>query len=102
MMGNARYLGGDRIRPVNWCFTIVTAFMIILPSIGALTIVPIDLVGWAGGIFICIVEAVSLFAAMRALYLCATVEPGIIPKIRSKIVNYQRTYRVTYREEEDR
>ena len=33
MMGSTKYRGGDRIRPVNWCFTIVTAFMILIPSI---------------------------------------------------------------------
>jgi len=71
--------------------------MIILPSFAALTVVPIDLAGWVGGVPICLVEAFSLVVALRALYLTATVEPGIIPKIRSKSVNYQKTYKVTYR-----
>ena len=39
MMGNTSYRGGDRIRPVNFCFTIVTAVMILLPSLAALTVV---------------------------------------------------------------
>lgn len=39
MMGNTIYRGGDRIKPVNWCFTIVTASMIVIPSLGALTVV---------------------------------------------------------------
>ena len=39
---------------------------------------------------------------MRSLYLCATVEPGIIPKIRSKNVSYQKQYKVQYVEAEDR
>ena len=36
------------------------------------------------------------------LYLCATVEPGIIPKIRSKAVNYQKPYKVTYQDADHR
>jgi len=44
----------------------------------------------------------SLANNLRVLYMCAAVEPGIIPKIRSKAVNYQRQYQVTYREAEDR
>jgi len=88
MMGATRYRGFDRIRPVNWCFTIVTACMITLPSLACLTVVPFDLAGWAGGILICLAYAFSLGITLRTLYMCATVEPGIIPKIRSKSVNY--------------
>ena len=43
-----------------------------------------------------------MFLSLRALYKCSTVEPGIIPKIRSKAINYQRTYRVTYLDGDDR
>ena len=49
----------------------------------------------------CLLCLVSLINDMRVLYLCATVEPGIIPKIRSKALNYQRPYKVTYREPGD-
>ena len=59
------------------------------------------MVGWAGGVFICLAEAASLYITIRSLYLCATVEPGIIPKIRSKTVNYQKTYKVAYREADE-
>ena len=36
------------------------------------------------------------------LYLCSSTEPGIIPKIRSKSVNYQKPYKVTYQDADDR
>jgi hypothetical protein len=39
MMGNTAYLGRDRIRPANFCFTIVTACMIFIPSLASATIV---------------------------------------------------------------
>ncbi len=39
MMGKASYLGRDRIRPANFCFTFVTAVMIFVPSLAAATVV---------------------------------------------------------------
>ena len=39
MMGNTKYRFKDRIWPRNFCFTIFTAFMIIIPSIMAITVV---------------------------------------------------------------
>ena len=63
---------------------------------------PIDLCGWAGGIFICLLYIVSLANVCRVLYLCASTEPGIIPKIRSKSVNYVKPYKVTYQDADDR
>ena len=38
----------------------------------------------------------SLFNVLRILYLCASVEPGIVPKLPSKIINYDRPYKVAY------
>ena len=55
---------------------------------------PFELGGYVGGAFICLAYAFGLGVTMRSLYLCATVEPGIIPKIRSKNVNYTKTYKV--------
>ena len=102
MMGHAVYRGGDRIKPVNWCFTVITACMIIIPSLFAVTIIPFDMAGWIGGAFVWLIEATSLFLTIRCLYKCAAVEPGIIPKIRSKAINYTKTYQVKYRDEESR
>ena len=39
IMGNTKYRGKDRIRPVNWCFSIVTAMMITIPTLPTLTVV---------------------------------------------------------------
>ena len=60
-----------------------------------------ELASWIGGSFIFLLYGASLFNSLRFLYNCATIEPGIIPKIRSKSVNYQRGYKVAYREEEE-
>ena len=101
MLGFAKYRGADRITPANYCFPILTALIIIIPSIPALTFVPFHMCGWLGGAIICILEVLSLANTIRVLYLCATVEPGIIPKIRSKSVNYTKVYKVSYRDEQD-
>ena len=100
-MGFAKYRGTDRITPASSCFAIMTALIIVIPSLPALTVVPIHMCGWAGGVVLCVLYGLSLAVVMRVLYLCATIEPGIIPKIRSKAVNYTKVYRVSYREEEE-
>ena len=66
----------------------ITTLLITLPSLGCLTVIPIDMAGWAGGIGILLFYWCSLGNTLRVLYLCASVEPGIIPKIRTKAVNY--------------
>ena len=40
----------------------------------------------------------SLVNTLRILFMCAMVEPGIIPKIRSKTVPYQKAIKVAYRD----
>ena len=32
ILGKTRYLGKDKILPSNWCITICTVFMILIPS----------------------------------------------------------------------
>ena len=44
---------------------------------------------------------VSIFTVLRSLFLCATTEPGIIPPVRSDIVNYDRPYSAVYRDPND-
>ena len=101
MMGNAVYRGRDRIKPSEWCVTVITYIMIVPPSIPCLSIVPFDLAGWIGGALIFLLYWVSFINMCRMLHLCSTVEPGIIPKIRSKELNYQRAYKVMYRTPEE-
>lgn len=63
---------------------------------------PFELCGWIAGVFVCLLYIVSLGNVLRVLYLCASVEPGIIPKIRAKAVNYQKPYKVVYQDADDR
>ena len=89
-MGNTRYIGGDRIVPSNNCFAILTALLIIVPSLFAMTYVSYELLGWIGGTFFDIAYIVSFGNVLRILYLCSRTEPGIIPKIRSKQIEYNK------------
>ena len=44
---------------------------------------------------------VSFINVLRVLYLCSRTEPGIIPKLRSKQINYNKKYHVTYKAPEE-
>ena len=48
------------------------------------------LLGVVGGIFFDIVYLISFGNVLRVLYLCSRTEPGIIPKIRSKQIEYNK------------
>lgn len=97
VMGNTKYIGGDRIVPSNNCFTLFTSLLIIGPSVFSMTFVNYSLLGWIGGTFFLIFYLVSFINTLRILYLCSRTEPGIIPKIRSKQIEYNKQYRVTYK-----
>ena len=97
MMGKAVYKGRDRIRPSEYCTSIMTYVLIAPPSALCLSVVPFDLAGWFGGALIFIIYWVSFLNVMRCLHMCSTVEPGIIPKIRTKHFNYMKSYKVKYR-----
>lgn len=101
MLGNSAYWGRDRIKPVDKCFVIITVFLVLVPSMPALAFTPFYLFDWLGGAAISLAYFCSLVNVLRVLYLCATLDPGIIPKIRAKSINYQKTYKVAYREEND-
>ena len=45
-----------------------------------------------------IIYLASVTNSLRCLVLCAITDPGIIPKIASKDINYNRTYGVVYRD----
>ena len=96
MTGNALYRGKDRIRPANWQYLIATVLMIVIPSFPTLCIIPFMLLGWIGGTFLALLYLVSLANVLRILYQCASIEPGILPKLSSKIINYDRPYKVAY------
>ena len=96
MTGNSLYRGRDRILPANWHYTIATVLMIVIPSFPTQCFIPFILAGWAGGTFLALVYLVSLANVLRILYLCASVEPGILPKLSSKVINCERPYKVAY------
>ena len=96
-MGNTKYIGGDKIIPASNCFAIFTSLCIIVPSGFAISFVNFTLLGWIGGFAFSIVYTVSFFNTLRILFLCSRTEPGIIPKIRSKQIEYNKTYQVTYK-----
>lgn len=53
--------------------------MILIPSAPMLTVIPIDLFGYAGGILVILIYSAGLFNVFRCLYLCSVTDPGIIP-----------------------
>jgi len=59
------------------------------------------LCGWIGGILIDLVFFLSFVNVLRCLFLCSKVEPGIIPQVRSNAVDYQRPYKVTYKDQNE-
>ena len=52
--------------------------------------------GWVTAL-LDILYLASLANVLRTLFLTAFTDPGIIPKIRSSEINYNRTYSVAYR-----
>ena len=57
--------------------------------------------GLAWGTVFGIFYMISFVNVLRVLYLCSRTEPGIIPKLRSKQINYNKKYRVTYKTPEE-
>ena len=97
-MGNATYVGDDRIRPSQFFMVFVTFFMILFPSALYVSYVPIVVAGPIAGTFIILIYAASMINALRCLWLCSTIEPGIIPAIRSEKVDYERpSYMATFK-----
>ena len=70
--------------------------MIVIPSFPTQFIIPFILLDWIGGAFLALFYFISLANVLRVLYLCASVEPGILPKLSSKVINYDRPYKVAY------
>ena len=52
--------------------------------------------GW-WGIALSIFYSASFINVMRVLYLCSRTEPGIIPKIKSRKIDYKRQFYVVYK-----
>ena len=95
-IGNTTYRGGDKIKPSNDTFAAGTAVIIIVPSLYIMTVVSYGLCGW-WGLILSIFYSVSFINVIRILYLCSRTEPGIIPKIKSKKIDYKRSFYVVYK-----
>lgn len=96
-----KYLGNDKVCPPDWLCSVVTIFMIVLPSlfVGIFTI--FQLCGKVGGAILVVLYGISLLNLLRIHHLCRNTEPGIVPNIRSKRIDYNKQYYVKYRELND-
>ena len=97
MTGKMRYLSKDRVCPVDWKVTILTSALIGVPSIFCLVFTCFSLCGKIGGWFLAAVYLISLCNLFRIHHLCRVTEPGILPRIRSKLIDYNKTYFCKYR-----
>ena len=77
-----------KIVPSNNCFAIFTSLLIIVPSGFAMTYTNYSLLGWLGGTLFLLIYLPSFINTLRILYLCSRTEPGIIPKLQSKLIDY--------------
>mmetsp|Transcript_32708 Transcript_32708/g.43148 ORF Transcript_32708/g.43148 Transcript_32708/m.43148 type:complete len:243 (+) Transcript_32708:153-881(+) len=80
--------------------SIFTVFMILIPS-SPYFLIPFKLCEWFGGLMIIILYIASILSVLRCLFLCATTEPGIIPPVKSGVINYKRAYSSVYRDHSD-
>ena len=92
-----RYLGKDRVCPVDWAATILTVLLILVPSTFILVYPTFKLCGPIGGWFVAAFYLVSLLNLLRIHHICRNTEPGIVPNIRSKRVDYNKQYFIRYR-----
>lgn len=90
MTGNMRYLGKDRVCPVDWGISLLAFFMIVIPSLFVLIFSIFGLCGYIGGSFLAIFYVASLLNLLRIHHHCRNTEPGIIPNIRSKRIDYNK------------
>ena len=97
--GKVKYIGNGRIIPSGADFACFTAVIIIFPTLFGITYVNYSLLGHWGTAF-GILWAATFINTLRILYLCATTEPGIIPRVKSNEIDYDVPYRVTYKSPE--
>lgn len=97
MTGKMKYLGKDRVCPVDWPISMLTFAMIVVPSLFVLVFTIFRLCGYIGGAFLAAFYLVSLLNLLRIHHNCRNTEPGILPNIRSKRIDYNKSYNVRYR-----
>ena len=97
MVGKMRYLGKDRVCPVDWLISMLTFAMIVIPSAFVLVFTIFWLCGKIGGAFLAAFYLLSVLNLLRIHHNCRNTEPGILPNIRSKRIDYNKSYNVRYR-----
>ena len=97
-MGNFKYKYRDRVCPGGWPILILTFTLIAGPSILVFIFTCYGIGGLYGTFFLGIPYLISLCNSLRVLINVTQTDPGIIPKLRSQNINYNRNYSVAYRE----
>lgn len=101
MTGNMKYLGRDNVCPPQWGFSMITNGIALAGLIFVVVIPAFPLCGKFWG---------TVLSTLFTLWTCFVIwlhnkvgrtEPGIIPNIRSKKIDYNRPYKCRYRPIDD-
>ena len=87
--------------PAGWPNLIMTYVLIIVPSFPVLVWTCYGIGGWAGSVFLGIPYFLSAFNTIRLVMKVALTDPGILPKLKSSQINYNKTHSVMYRKAEE-
>jgi len=96
-----KYLGSDKVCPPDWLCSAGTALMIVVLSTFVCAFTIFQLCGKIGGAILAVFYIINTLNLLRVHHLCRNTEPGIVPNIRSKRIDYNKQYYITYREIND-
>jgi hypothetical protein len=99
-MGALTYKGKDRIcHPCeSICSFASSAFLIILPSLGCLVFTVMEIGPLPVVILVFLFYTLGLVNSVRLLVKVAFTDPGIIPRVKNSAIDYEKKYKVRYRE----
>lgn len=97
MTGKMKYIGKDKVIPKDICVTSILWVVILLPALFVMSYTNYSIGGWWGLPFIDILFLVPLVNTLRLYLMCSYTEPGIIPRVRSTKIDYNKTHYVAYR-----
>ena len=100
MTGFMSYISKDKVWPVDKNCSYFTSLLMITTSLFVLVFTVFSLCGKIVQWFVAVIYLVSLINTVRIHHLCRSTEPGILPRIRSKKIDYNKTYHVRYRKKE--
>ena len=80
---------------------ILTYILVLFPSVPVLIFTTYGIGGWIGSVFLGIPYLISMVNSIRLVMQVALTDPGIIPKLKSSEINYNKTYNVLYRNTEE-